>query len=111
MSSKWKTYVVRKGKPVPVCPDTGDAVPKDAGVYAVCYQGGVIYVGSTCSLYKRMLGHQFSRRRGGSVNTPWGTAKTRLTIKCRPARCFGEQAMAELRLLRRLRPRCNKKFK
>ena len=93
---------------------------RDEGLYVMIAGGHAVYVGESAQLGKR-LGEHLNKTSvnptefpGGTykrgfytADTPWGTfhnliIKWRLSIKC------GESAMAERRLIRRLKPKCNK---
>lgn len=92
--------------------------PALAACYAIFGDGELLYVGSTECLAARTRGHKIQFQQviraadgGGAtrlnvVSTPWGDFKN-VTIKYRPAVKFGDWAMVELRLIRRLQPRGN----
>lgn len=77
------------------------------GVYAIYIDGVLVYIGSTNNIKSRMCQHQICLARySNSVVTPWGYF-TDVKIKIRRSQCFGDWAMIELRLIRKLRPRFN----
>lgn len=83
-------------------------LPNKPACYAVQFDGRTVYVGQTT-----MLRTRFNRRfRPGYSNrttfTPWGPVTARVTMKYRPALRYGDWAMRELRLIRRLQPEYNR---
>lgn len=87
--SRWTTYNY----------DLISKVPNKSGVYVIFYGEEAVYVGQSENLRKRLRYHEYlgpSVREGSIV-------KVRLCPK------LGEWRMIEFRLLRRLRPRLNRK--
>jgi hypothetical protein len=83
--------------------------PAAGGCYAFIGDGRLLLIGQTSNLRIRMP--QYDVRHGlcGEYFTPWGQFN-RLTLKIKVGRRFGEWAMRELRLIRRLRPSCNRRL-
>lgn len=79
------------------------------GLYAVYIDGELVYVGQSVNLHLRFRRWGFCRRNhNGEHCTPWGLfAAGRLKIKVAYSRKYGDWAMRELRLVRRLKPRFN----
>lgn len=89
------------------------ALPDAPVVYVFLVDERVVYVGETKSLRSRMRGYSIKQAAGWGFFTPWGRA-TNLTAKFAPSRKYGDWAMRELRLIRRLQPvwnirGCNKR--
>ena len=82
---------------------TNDSTP---ACYAIYIRGELVYVGQTINLAGRMKTHGFSRRGAGPTTTPWGRFFS-VSAKRRRVMRYGDWAMVELRLIRRLNPRCN----
>lgn len=82
-------------------------LPSVAACYALYLDGDLKYVGQTCDLRKRMAGHELEvARYSANIETPWGYCK-RLHLKYRTSRKYGDWAMVELRLIKRLQPEYN----
>lgn len=79
-------------------------LPAIPAVYAVRVQGRVVYVGQTINLFRRFNAYQMRPAWGEGTLTPWGHAKGEVVVKFSPSRRYGDWAMRELRLIRRLRP-------
>lgn len=88
------------------------AIKNEPACYAVYLDGYITYVGSTNDLRHRLNNHKFRYGYSNYIFTPWGEGLTglikRLVVKYRPSQKYGDWAMVELRLIRRLRPRFNK---
>lgn len=93
----WETY------------PSGDGVPQQPGVYAVFINGDLLYIGSSMNVRTRLSNHALKYARySATVHTPWGDFKAdEWVVKYRPSRRYGDWAMVELRLIRRLCPRFN----
>jgi hypothetical protein len=100
MYGAWKSFDVFS--------DPCVSVPFDGpACYAVYIDGGLVYIGSTVNLRCRLAGHKIQISRYSSwIITPWGDGRT-VFVKYRPSRSYGDWAMVELRLLRRLKPKGN----
>lgn len=73
--------------------------------YAIYLDGRLSYVGQTQNLRTRLKGYNFHRV-CRSIQTPWGRYKS-VVIKYRSSVRYGDWAMVELRLIRRLQPQFN----
>lgn len=74
-------------------------LPNAPCCYALYVFGELIYIGSTDNIRKRMSGHR-------SDHSEWFGFP--VVLKVRFPKRFGEWAMTEIRLIRRLKPRLNK---
>ena len=82
-----------------------------AGVYVVYGNDEIIYIGSSNSIRKRITSYSFNYcKYSCPVKTPWGNY-LKLKLKARYTKKYGEWAMIELRLIRRLQPKHNKTSK
>lgn len=85
------------------------ALPAKAGVYVIL-QGKrkrtVLYVGQSTNVRDRFRGYRIRMMADGTYVTPWGQFAN-LTLKFSLSRRFGDWAMRELRLIRRLQPALN----
>lgn len=81
--SAWKTYDIASRFPA-----------SDPGCYAIYLDGELVYVGSSSNVRKRLMdGHALDARGyGSSVSTPWGYF-SRVIVKVRPSRKYGDWAM------------------
>lgn len=77
--------------------------PSIPACYVFILRGKVVYVGSTNDLSARLRAHRNRKR-----PTPW--VMNDILVKYRPSKKWGDWAMLELRLIRRLRPIGNEKF-
>ena len=68
--------------------------------YAIFIDGALVYIGQTENLQRRMQQH---RNKGATK----GVDRSRLVLKAKLPRRFGEWAMTEIRLIKRLRPMLN----
>lgn len=73
--------------------------------YAFYFDGKLGYVGQTISLKRRLRSYRI-RYSGSVIVTPWGKF-SRVILKVRPSVKFGDWAMVELRLIKRLQPPYN----
>lgn len=101
-----------RGRWVAFDPINGFDMPSAPAVYAVYFGPELVYIGQTSDLRARFSRHRFSHAPGGGTSTPWGWlhADSRVVVKAKLSRRYGDWAMIELRLLRRLRPRLNSQF-
>ena len=75
--------------------------------YAVYLDGRLRYIGQTTSLRKRLRGHKIDTARySDGYRTAWGFFD-KVAVKARFATKFGDWAMREMRLIRRLQPDLN----
>lgn len=89
----------------------GGRLPRFSGVYAVMFDGRLVYVGSSVDIANRFSEHKIRYGYGANIITPWCDlpATSRVTIKVRRSRIHGDWAMWELRLIRRLKPQFNRR--
>ncbi len=80
--------------------------PPRPGCYAIYLDGRLVYVGSTQSLRDRLTTYRIREGYGGGYLTPWGQFDS-VRIKVRRSVRFGDWAMYELRMIRRLKPPLN----
>jgi excinuclease UvrABC nuclease subunit len=92
---RWKTYRLFASE-LPTC----------GGTYVVIVDGVVGYVGCATNLRARLRTHNIRPSYSRSTITPWGFF-SECTVKYRPTVKYGDWAMVELRLLRRLQPKFN----
>lgn len=87
----------------PFDPVSNGSLPSGAGVYVIYWDDKVVYIGSASSLNARMKAH----RCGEPV---WMTnSGVRISGKfCRSSK-YGEWLMVEARLIRRIKPKFNKR--
>lgn len=100
----------RPGRWIAFNPIDRFGIPSRPGVYAIYFDGELVYIGQSWNLRERFFMHKFrpAYTRGVTI-TPWGNtepgvvvmAKTKLSVR------YGDWAMQELRLIRRLKPRFN----
>lgn len=76
------------------------------GCYVVYIDGVLVYVGQSRNVKGRICSHDFNYGMGGSVRTPWGYF-TDVYFKVRYTEKYGDWAMIELRLIKRLQPKFN----
>ena len=77
--------------------------PAAPGCYAIYLDGTLVYIGQSTNVAKRILSYRLNYSWGGSVVTPWGYCED-LFIKYRPSLRYGDWAMVELRLIKRIQP-------
>lgn len=81
--------------------------PQLPACYVVIVDGRAIYVGQAMNFRARMRDHRIDiARYSESYVTPWGQFDS-VVVKARFADRFGDWAMRELRLIRRLQPCMN----
>src|SRR5690349_19063400 len=87
-------------------------VPAKPGVYVFYVGGEVSYVGQSANLRNRISQHNVRPGFARNTITPWGTFPDTVSVglKIRVSRRFGDWAMWELRLIKRLRPLFNGTF-
>jgi excinuclease UvrABC nuclease subunit len=79
-------------------------LPARPGVYAIYLSGELVYIGSSGNMRKRFAVHAHNKNEVGRLLRE---EIERVVIKFRATRKYGDWAMVELRLLRRLRPPLN----
>jgi hypothetical protein len=84
-------------------------IRNDPCVYCVQIDGITVYVGSTRQFRTRFSEHKFRYGYGRNIHLPWCTiADTKkITVKVGFTKQYGDWAMRELRLIRRLKPDFN----
>lgn len=90
--SRWERYELE------------DCEPENfPAVYVMYFDGMPLYVGSTRFLRKRIFQHAVNYRHYcNGILSPWGEFDT-FWMKYRKEKQYGESAMAELRLIKKLR--------
>jgi hypothetical protein len=83
--------------------------PNRACVYAVYFDGDLVYIGQSSSFSNRFSGHAFRYGYGKNIHTPWADVSdtTKIDIKVKFSERLGDWAMWEIRLIRRLKPKFN----
>src|ERR1700731_445347 len=71
--------------------------------YVLCDGKTTYYVGFTSNLFRRIIGHGFWLHPGGLLTPRWGKLHG-FKLKARRPFKFGEERMAESRLIKRLFP-------
>jgi hypothetical protein len=77
--------------------------PPSPGCYVVYCDGKPVYIGQTTNLENRLYSYNFRYGYGGGILTPWNACQ-KLLVKYRPSKKYGDWAMIELRLIKRLQP-------
>ena len=95
--SKWKKYKLFPIK---------EELPNKPCVYAIFFDGNLVYVGQSNSLTNRFAGHAFRFGYGKNIQTPWDSIPddVKIEIKAKFSEKLGDWAMWEIRLIRRLKP-------
>lgn len=107
MPSKWKKVELLRLNDTTKVDFSSVKIPNSAGCYVVYAHGKPIYVGQTTNLRKRIKSYEFNYARySNGIHTPWGLCDD-LFLKIRPSIRYGDWAMIELRLIKRLQPRFN----
>lgn len=90
-----------------------EKLPVVACTYAVYFDDGLVYVGSSVDVRNRFSEHKIRHGYGKNIITPWGDVPnwTRITLKIKRSRRRGDWAMWEIRLIHRLRPLFNRQHK
>lgn len=82
-------------------------LPSIPACYAIYLDGQLTYVGQSTNLSVRINAHKINLARfSNSIVSPWGRCGS-LVVKYRPSLSYGDWAMVELRLIRRLKPSGN----
>jgi excinuclease UvrABC nuclease subunit len=87
----------------------GRRPPRAGGVYAFFIDGALAYIGQSANLEARLRHYQARHDYGDGFFSKWGSHK-HLVIKIKIGRRFGEWAMREQRLIRRLSPPLNQRL-
>lgn len=84
-----------------------EEAPLQPCCYAIYFDGVLGYVGQTSNLRKRLYAHKIGMARySEGVMSVWGGFDN-ITIKAHFGRRYGDWAMREVRLIKRLQPRFN----
>jgi hypothetical protein len=83
--------------------NTSLRIPAQPACYAVYMDGALAYVGQSRNLRSRIAAHHLRDGYANNFHTPWGSCRA-LLVKARFSDKFGDWAMRELRLIKRLRP-------
>lgn len=94
--STWKTYNYDLGREFGL-------IERRGGVYAIYCDGALCYIGQSINVASRITSYRIRFSYGDGILTPWGNPKS-VIVKVSYGRRFGDWAMRELRLIRRLRP-------
>jgi hypothetical protein len=87
-----------------------DRLPAAACAYAVFFDDGLVYIGSSVDVRNRFSEHKIRHGYSRNIVTPWGDVpdQTKIILKIKRSRRLGDWAMWEIRLIQRLRPSFNK---
>ena len=96
MRTKWEIFDLEKNLFFPTKP----------ACYVFYLDGKPSYVGQASNLHKRILNHNIRLGWGSSWITPWGCFKN-VFVKVRFSDKYGDWAMREMRLIKKLRPKFN----
>lgn len=98
MSKRWSVYDF----------DESWDIPEGPGVYVIFGDGKLLYIGQSRFVNRRLKNYDINWPRYSSayIRTPWGDFD-RVIVKIRRSAMFGDWAMMELRLIRRLKPPFN----
>ena len=77
------------------------------GVYVVYGDGKIIYIGQSYDVKTRFLNHKIRYGFTNNIITPWGFYR-KIEVKIKYGVKYGDWAMIELRLIKKLRPPFNK---
>jgi excinuclease UvrABC nuclease subunit len=89
--------------------DQQQDIPGVPGCYVIYLDGALTYIGQSCNVRDRIRSHGIRGFRYSAwIKTPWGNARN-VRIKVRPSSRYGDWAMIELRLIKRLRPAGNRR--
>jgi len=87
--------------------DLPNPLPESPAVYAIFANLELVYIGETVNIRNRISTHGFYLARY-STSIRWrGKWYRDLTLKIKYSKRFGEESMAERRLIRRLSPKLN----
>lgn len=88
-------------------------LPSKPCVYAVYFDGRLVYIGQTNNLMNRFSSGRFRHGYENEIITPWGEIPggTVVTIKAKYSERYGDWAMWEIRLIHRLQPEFNRHHK
>ena len=81
-------------------------IPSMPGCYVIYLNDQLTYIGQSTNVRKRLENHGIRIGYGAAIFTPWGTA-TEVWFKVRFSSEYGDWAMRELRLIKRIQPPAN----
>jgi len=84
-------------------------LPSAPACYVIYMDGRLVYIGQTSNIKTRLSNHDFRYDYGNAIITPWGQCQ-KLKMKVNYGRRYGDWAMRELRLIKRLKPSLNCAF-
>jgi excinuclease UvrABC nuclease subunit len=86
-----------------------ESAKNDPCVYCVKINGAVVYVGSTRRFRTRFYEHRIRCGYAKNIILPWGEVNhdAELSVKVSFSKKYGDWAMRELRLIKRLEPKFN----
>ena len=88
------------------------SVPNTPCVYCFIHKNVVVYVGSTLRFRSRFYEHNIRYGYAKNIVTPWGSFDDgSVLLKIKPFKKYGDWAMNELRLIKKLKPIFNKTHK
>jgi excinuclease UvrABC nuclease subunit len=79
---------------------------KSPAVYVVYGDGRLLYIGQSMDVQKRIDSHDIRYGYSNKIHTPWGSYD-QVKIKVRYSSKYGDWAMRELRLIKRIQPPFN----
>lgn len=82
------------------------SLPHVPGCYVIYLDSQLMYVGQSSDICKRIASYRFRVGYGDSLLTPWGPFNSG-HIKVHYSIKYGDWAMRELRLIRKLKPQLN----
>ncbi len=102
MPGRWTTFN----------PMTTLDAPAKPAVYVFYIGGEPVYIGQTANLRNRLSNHRIRHGYARNIVTPWLTVRDDVSVygKAKITKRFGDWAMWELRLIKRLRPMFNGTF-
>lgn len=101
---RWREYQLFAGR---------GSLPRFAGVYAIFFDGTLVYIGSSTDISNRFSEHKIRYGYGKNIITPWCDlpSSTQITIRVKRSVRRGDWAMHEIRLIHRLRPEFNRQHR
>ena len=102
--SKWQTFNLYPNK---------QELPIKSCVYGVYFDDDLVYIGQTKNLRNRFNEHRFRYSYGKTIITPWQEVDSdvEISIKVRFSERYGDWAMWEIRLIRKINPLFNSHYK
>lgn len=87
-------------------------LPTSPAVYVIFFDREPVYVGQTNNLRVRFQRHQIRYGYARNIRTAWGEISDEIAVagKAKLSKRYGDWAMWELRLIKKLRPRLNGTF-